>query len=296
MYSSRLAIWIWVSTSLSDPTATERWRSWSLLNLRRAPYNHCTIPTLVRAFSRTPDSRLLTPDSVFLTRVPKLVDLVLCQPAAPVPLFLPGIAPHVITVLLPESRQVLIEQLEASHPFRALPKIEMWHEQPCRPAVLGSQRLARPCERDEIVGPVQIGQRQVGGEALLRDHQAKLGRRFQAGALEQRLHRHAFEAVIEPASGRDAMDVAFDRLARERKQIGPRQREGALDQTGNREGPGRYVHGGYVAIMQHRPFGGLDLAGRDAGLGFAHGVPRLKPGLGHHCPQGQCLPSTPFRV
>src|SRR5690242_16796313 len=141
-----------------------RW--WPLLNLRCAPATAVTIPTPVGAFPRAPVSRLLTPDSVFLTRVAEFVDFVLRQPPAPVALFLPGVAPHVIAVLLPESRQVLIEQLEASHPFRALPEIEMRHEQSRRPAVLGRQRLAGPGERDEVLGAVEVGQRQVCGEAL----------------------------------------------------------------------------------------------------------------------------------
>src|SRR5437667_2341636 len=55
-----------------------------------------------------PDSRLLAPDSVFLTSVPELVDLVLRQAAAAVPLLGPRIAVHVIAVLLPKARQILV--------------------------------------------------------------------------------------------------------------------------------------------------------------------------------------------
>src|SRR5439155_27245819 len=70
--------------------------------------NHHTIPTPVGAFARTPDSRLLTLDSVFLTRVAKLVDLVLCQAAAAVALFLPRIAAHVVAILFPKPRQIVV--------------------------------------------------------------------------------------------------------------------------------------------------------------------------------------------
>src|SRR5438445_220784 len=44
-----------------------------------------------------------------LTRIPECIDLVLRQPATAVPLLRPRVAPHVIAVLLPESRQVFLE-------------------------------------------------------------------------------------------------------------------------------------------------------------------------------------------
>src|SRR5262245_9120087 len=89
----------------------------------------------------------------------------------PVPLFGPGIAPHVVAVLLPEAGVVLLQQLEPAHPLGALPEVEVWHQEADRTAVLRSQGLAVVAERQEILGTVEVLKRQVGGEAVLRVHQ-----------------------------------------------------------------------------------------------------------------------------
>src|SRR2546425_2541362 len=226
MYSSRRAIWTCVSSSLRG-------------------------------------SRLLTPASQFFARVAELVDLVLGQSAASVPLFGPRIAVHVIAVLLPESRQVVVQQLEASYPLRALPEVEMRHEQPGGPAVLRREPFPGPRECDEVLRPVQVRERQVRREALLGDDKTKLRRRFETGPLEQRLHGHALECVIQSAPGGHAMDIADYRLSRQREQLVVGERKWPLDESGNHEGPLGGIDRRDVTVMQDRPFGGLDLAGRE---------------------------------
>src|SRR6185503_65628 len=75
-----------------------------------------------------PSAHLLLPNPVFFARVAELVDFVLSETAATVALFRPRIAAHVIAVLLPEARQVIRQELEAAHPLRALPEIQMRYQ------------------------------------------------------------------------------------------------------------------------------------------------------------------------
>src|SRR6476619_8260233 len=63
-------------------------------------------------------------------------------------LLAPGIAVDVIAAELPEAGLVSFRELQAAHPFRRLPEIEMRHEEPRRPAMVGRQRLAVVAERD----------------------------------------------------------------------------------------------------------------------------------------------------
>src|SRR5690349_13308278 len=59
-----------------------------------------------------------------------------------VALLTPWISAVVIAKLLPESLLVARQELQAAHPLRALPEIEMRHEEPRRSAMLGRQRRA----------------------------------------------------------------------------------------------------------------------------------------------------------
>ena len=97
--------------------------------------------------------------------------------------------------------------------------------------MFGCQRLARPVQRDEILGPVEIGERQIGCESLLGNDEAVLRLFLQSRAVQKILDRYPFEGVIESAPGRDAVDVALHGFARQREKLVPRQREGALDET-----------------------------------------------------------------
>src|SRR5207249_10233871 len=65
----------------------------------------------------------------------------------PVPLLAPRVSVVVVAEALPETRLVLVDQLEPAHPLRALPQVQVRDEQPRRPAVLGCQRLAVVPER-----------------------------------------------------------------------------------------------------------------------------------------------------
>src|SRR3954453_18270195 len=62
----------------------------------------------------------------------------------------PGVAVVVVAVALPEALLVVVEQGQPGHPLRALPEVEVWHQQPDRTAVLSRQRPA-------VVGPHHPG-------------------------------------------------------------------------------------------------------------------------------------------
>src|SRR4051794_1778396 len=57
-------------------------------------------------------------------------------------LFLPGIRVVVVPVALPEPGHVVVQELEAAEPLRALPEVALRNDEPHRPPVLGVERLA----------------------------------------------------------------------------------------------------------------------------------------------------------
>src|SRR4029453_9420595 len=67
---------------------------------------------------------------------------------APVPLFQPRVAEEVVAVRLPESGVVLVAEPQAANPFRALPEVQVRHQQARGPAMLRLERLAVVVVRD----------------------------------------------------------------------------------------------------------------------------------------------------
>src|SRR4051812_47810311 len=59
-----------------------------------------------------------------------------------VTLLTPGVTQVVVAVLLPEPRLVARHERQLADPLRALPEVEVRHQQPDRSAVLDRQRLA----------------------------------------------------------------------------------------------------------------------------------------------------------
>src|SRR5262245_3506341 len=77
-----------------------------------------------------------------------------------IPLFLPGVGVVVISADLPEARLVVLDELDAGDPLRALPEVQIGNEAAHRRAVLELERLAVEPVRDE----------RVVGERLLERH------------------------------------------------------------------------------------------------------------------------------
>src|SRR4051812_10293490 len=86
---------------------------------------------------------------------------------APVALLFPGVAVVVIAVALPEAGLVVVAQLEATDPLRALPEVQVRDQQPGGAAVLGLERLAAVLVGDPRLAIRQILEREIGGVAAV---------------------------------------------------------------------------------------------------------------------------------
>src|SRR5215213_9024193 len=80
----------------------------------------------------------------------------------PIALLFPRVAVVVVAVGLPEAGLVMVAQLEAADPLRALPEVQMRDQQPRRATVLGLQRLAPVLVGDPRPAAGQVLERQVG--------------------------------------------------------------------------------------------------------------------------------------
>ena len=80
----------------------------------------------------------------------------------------PRVAAIVIAARLPKSRLVGGLELDGAEPFRALPKVEMRHDQAHRAAVFLGERLSFPAMGEQRVLDGEVGERQVGGVAIVR--------------------------------------------------------------------------------------------------------------------------------
>src|SRR3954468_7713851 len=138
-----------------------------------------------------------------------------------VALFEPRVAEVVVTVALPETLLVVLQQREPGDPLGALPEVQVRDEQPHRPAVLAGQRapLVRP--DDPRLPAADVLQRQgrgVPGRGR-GEHEPRLrrGRR----RIEQHVHGDPAEAGVELRPRRDAVDVALVLRLRQRVKVGP---------------------------------------------------------------------------
>src|SRR5262245_62306995 len=78
-----------------------------------------------------------------------------------VALLAPRVAVVVIAERFPESGLVAIHEAQLPDPLRALPEVQMVHEEPCGAAVLGRERYAvvfhgHPCLASGAVGERQL--------------------------------------------------------------------------------------------------------------------------------------------
>ena len=160
---------------------------------------------------------------------------------------------------------------EAAHPLRALPEVEVRHEQPRRAAVLGLERLAVVAERDPRLAARDVLEREVGRVAAVAERDDELGRRLDA--VEQRVDRDALPARVELRPLRHAVDVLRDasrsaaRGTRPRSSAAARRSRPAIEKLQLSSGvcgvgPGR----------EHREVGRHVLAGRHAALLTGLGV------------------------
>src|SRR6266542_1064959 len=114
---------------------------------------------------------------------------------APVPLFAPWVTVVVVAEALPEARLVAVEQPDPADPLGALPEVQVRHQQPRRPAVLGLQVLAAEAEGDPRLAVEQVLEGKVGGVAAVGLRQREAGAGLDVG--QQRVQRHAIPARAE---------------------------------------------------------------------------------------------------
>src|SRR5216684_5041486 len=91
-------------------------------------------------------------------------------------LLAPWVAVHVVAPEFPETRLVLRRELNAVHPFRRFPEIQMRHEQSGRSTVFRRERLAGKAQRDHRLRIDEIRGRHVGRIAVEGVYEGELRR------------------------------------------------------------------------------------------------------------------------
>src|ERR1051325_3606134 len=139
-------------------------------------------------------------------------------------------------------------------------------DQSQRPAVLGRERFAvvLVCEQNVIL--IELRERQVGGE-ILRGADDRETRR----GLRHRPSQHfpecdAFPEIVVTAPAGDAMDVGDDLHARQLLELLPAPTLGLFHESIDAQFPRAEIGARDRAVVQHRPFFGLDLPRREPGL------------------------------
>src|SRR5262249_61719024 len=84
--------------------------------------------------------------------------MAICQLVAGIALLVPGVAVVVVAERLPEAGLVLFQQPQAPNPLRALPEVEVRHDQAGRPPVLRLERLVGIAGGDERPAGPDLGQ------------------------------------------------------------------------------------------------------------------------------------------
>src|SRR6478672_7446246 len=123
-----------------------------------------------------------------------------------VPLFQPWVTPVVVAVALPESLLVMIHQGDPGDPFCALPEVQVRHQQPYRPAVIGRQWLALMRPHDPGLAPRDVRERQIRRVAGGRGGHDEARGRSRPRRLEQCVDADPGEAGRQLGPGSDAMD------------------------------------------------------------------------------------------
>ncbi len=124
-------------------------------------------------------------------------------------------------------------------------------------------------EGEEGGGTEEVGERDVGGVAVLCfDHDVG-GGGADADEFQEIREEDAFPADVEAAPAGDAVHVGGDLSHGEVRKFVPGEAEALVDQAGNFEIPGLGIEARDGADMKDGPFQGEGLIGREA-AGFAH--------------------------
>src|SRR4051794_18958407 len=107
------------------------------------------------------------------------------QSVALITLLKPGIPAVVVAERLPEAELVLLHEMQAAHPLRALPEIEVRHEQASRAAVLGFEIVAVVAVDDPRAAAGDVLDREVRGVPAVGERGDEAAERLDA--VEQRV-------------------------------------------------------------------------------------------------------------
>ncbi len=138
----------------------------------------------------------------------------------------------------------------------------MRDDQPQRVAVLGRERLAVRVRGQQGALVLDELDRDVGAEVVLGPGDREARARERAAELGELAPVHAFEAGVEAAPARHAVDVLGVAAPRQLVELLPAELELLLDLAADAQPPAREIDLGDASGVQHRPFLGHVLAGR----------------------------------
>src|SRR3954453_6050147 len=200
-----------------------------------------------------------------------------------VPLLAPGVTQVVVAVLLPEPRLVARHERQLADPLRALPEVEVRHQQSDRSAVLDRQRLAVELPHHPRLASGDVLEWQGGGVPGLRRRHDEVRLGGGTGCLEQRVGADAPELRVELRPGGHAVDVAAVLRRRQRVRLVPGPRGRGLDPAvdGDAPGLGRDPRGGLggedrpvvadVVLARRQPRVAIAIAAEEASGHGGHG-------------------------
>src|SRR5208282_613116 len=183
---------------------------------------------------------------------------------SPVALLAPRVAVIVIAAHLPEARAVLGGKLDALQPLGTLPEIEPGNDHAHRTAVLAAQGLALPARGEKHVAACELGERHVGGVAVVALEDDVPGLGLGSGERQDVLGTHPLPTVVVARPGGHAMNVGARAATRQGRESGPLPARRAPHQAVDREAPARGRQHRLDAEIEHRPVLDLALAGRQA--------------------------------
>src|SRR6266480_1021997 len=185
-----------------------------------------------------------------------------------VALLSPRIAAVMIAELLPKTGLVTVQQLKPAHPLRALPEIEVRHEETRRPTMLRRKRCPIVTEHHPRLAARYVTNGQVRGVSAIAEGDDEPSFR-QAGVLrglQQRIDGDALPPCIELRPLGNAVDVDGRSLMRQLLKFFPRPRHRAASRISNGEMPGCERYAWSWTGGKHRKIPRLILPGRQAVL------------------------------
>src|SRR5439155_1468790 len=122
----------------------------------------------------------------------------------------PRVAVVVVAVAFPEPRLVVILELQAGDPFRALPEVQVRHQQPGRAPVLDRQGVSLVVPDNPRLAAGHVLQREVRRVARVAQGEDVRCGGHRASHREEGVDRHAAEFDAELGPRGDAVDVPLE--------------------------------------------------------------------------------------